>query len=34
MSTILSQIVAHKKAQVAQKKELYPVKLLENSLYF
>jgi len=31
---ILDQIVAHKKQEVAEKKDLYPVKLLEKSLYF
>lgn len=31
---ILDQIVAHKKHEVAEKKELYPIKLLEKSLYF
>jgi len=31
---ILDQIVAHKKQEVAERKELYPVKLLEKSLYF
>lgn len=31
---ILEQIVAHKKQEVAERKELYPVKLLEKSLYF
>jgi len=31
---ILDQIVAYKKQEVAERKELYPVKLLEKSLYF
>jgi len=31
---ILDQIVAHKKQEIAERKELYPVKLLEKSLYF
>ena len=31
---ILDKIVAHKKQEVAQRKELYPVKLLEQSIYF
>ena len=31
---ILDQIVAYKKQEVAERKELYPIKLLENSLYF
>ena len=31
---ILDQIVAHKKQEVAERKELYPVKLLEKSIYF
>ena len=32
--TILEKIVAHKQKEVAERKELYPVKLLEKSLYF
>ncbi len=32
--TILEKIVAHKKQEVAERKELYPVKLLEQSIYF
>lgn len=31
---ILEKIVAHKKEEVAGRKELYPVKLLEQSIYF
>jgi len=31
---ILEEIVANKKKEIAQKKELFPVKLLEQSLYF
>jgi indole-3-glycerol phosphate synthase len=31
---ILDQIVAHKQKEVAEKKSLYPVKLLEKSIYF
>ena len=31
---ILDQIVAHKKTEVQEKKELYPRKLLEQSIYF
>lgn len=31
---ILDKIVAHKKEEVAKRKELYPVKLLEQSIYF
>lgn len=31
---ILNQIVAHKKEETARQKELYPVKLLEQSIYF
>lgn len=31
---ILEEIVAHKKKEVADRKELYPVKLLEKSLFF
>jgi len=31
---ILDQIVAHKKKEVAERKALYPVKLLEQSIYF
>ena len=34
MSDILATIVAHKQKEVAQRKELYPVKLLEQSIYF
>lgn len=32
--TILDKIVAHKKKEVAQLKERYPIKLLEESIYF
>ncbi len=31
---ILDKIVAHKRKEVAERQELYPVKLLERSLYF
>jgi len=31
---ILKEIVAHKQSEVAQRKELYPVKLLEKSTFF
>ena len=31
---ILEKIVAHKQKEVAERKSLYPVKLLEKSLYF
>jgi indole-3-glycerol phosphate synthase len=31
---ILNEIIAHKKKEVAERKELYPVKLLERNLYF
>ncbi len=31
---ILATIIEHKKKEVARRKELYPVKLLENSIYF
>ncbi|HTE32448.1 MAG TPA: indole-3-glycerol phosphate synthase TrpC [Chryseolinea sp.] len=31
---ILEQIIAHKQKEVAEKKSLYPVKLLEQSIYF
>jgi indole-3-glycerol phosphate synthase len=31
---ILDKIIAHKAKEVAENKDLYPVKLLENSLYF
>lgn len=31
---ILSQIIAHKKEEAAKRKDLYPVKLLEQSIYF
>jgi len=31
---ILQEIVAHKKTEVAQRKELYPAKLLEKSTFF
>lgn len=34
MSNILQQIVADKHIEVAKNKELYPVKLLEQSIYF
>jgi indole-3-glycerol phosphate synthase len=32
--TILDQIIAHKRKEVAGSKELYPIKLLEKSVYF
>ena len=32
--TILDQIIEHKHKEVAERKSLYPVKLLESSLYF
>jgi indole-3-glycerol phosphate synthase len=32
--TILDQIIAHKQQEVAERKSLYPVKLLEKSIYF
>ena len=32
--SILEKIIAHKKQEVAQRKELYPAKLLEQSIYF
>ena len=31
---ILEKIIAHKHKEVAQRRELYPVKLLEQSIYF
>jgi indole-3-glycerol phosphate synthase len=31
---ILDKIVAHKKTEVAQRQELYPIKLLEQSIFF
>ncbi len=31
---ILDQIIAHKRTEVAERKSLYPVKLLEKSIYF
>lgn len=34
MSTILDTIVAHKRQEIASRRELVPVKLLETSLYF
>lgn len=34
MTNILNTIIAHKREEVARKKELFPVKLLESSLYF
>jgi indole-3-glycerol phosphate synthase len=34
MSTILDTIVAHKRQEIAARRELVPVKLLETSLYF
>jgi len=34
MQSILKKIVAHKKEEIAQRKSLYPVKLLEQSIYF
>ena len=32
--TILDKIIAHKRKEVAERRELYPVKLLEKSIYF
>lgn len=32
--TILEEIIAHKRKEVAERKSLYPVKLLEKSVYF
>ncbi|MEO1449595.1 MAG: indole-3-glycerol phosphate synthase TrpC [Bacteroidota bacterium] len=32
--TILDEIIAHKRKEVAEKKALYPVRLLEQSIYF
>lgn len=34
MSNILDEIIAHKRREVATRKELYPAKLLEQSIYF
>lgn len=34
MNSILDKIIAHKRQEVAQKAELVPVKLLEQSIYF
>jgi len=34
MKNILSEIVDHKRSEVAERKELHPIKLLEKSLYF
>lgn len=34
MSTILDEIIAHKHKEVAARRELYPVKLLERELFF
>lgn len=34
MKNILEEIVAHKRKEVAERSDLYPVKLLEKSLYF
>ncbi len=34
MASILEEIVAHKRKEVEERRELYPVKLLEKSLYF
>ena len=34
MSNILETIIAHKQKEVAERKELYPAKLLEQSIYF
>ena len=31
---ILDNIIAHKRKEVAERKSLYPVKLLEKSIYF
>ncbi|MFT5166419.1 MAG: indole-3-glycerol phosphate synthase, partial [Saprospiraceae bacterium] len=32
--TILGKIIAHKKEEVANRKKLYPINLLEQSTYF
>jgi len=34
MKNILTEIIEHKKAEVAERKELHPAKLLEKSIYF
>jgi len=34
MKNILDEIIAHKKKEVEERKSLYPVKLLEKSIYF
>jgi indole-3-glycerol phosphate synthase len=34
MSTILDEIIAHKRNEVAARRELYPLKLLERELFF
>jgi len=34
MKNILAEITEHKRAEVAERKELHPVKLLEKSIYF
>ena len=31
---ILNKIVAHKREEVSQRKELFPIKLLEQSIYY
>jgi indole-3-glycerol phosphate synthase len=34
MTNILSEIIEHKRQEVAERKELHPIKLLERSIYF
>ena len=34
MKNILAEITEHKRGEVAERKELHPVKLLEKSIYF
>ena len=34
MTNILREIVEHKRGEVAERRELHPVKLLEKSIYF
>lgn len=34
MGNILGEIIAHKRKEVSERQELYPVKLLEKSLFF
>jgi indole-3-glycerol phosphate synthase len=34
MKNILDEIIAHKEAEVAERRELHPIKLLEKSIYF